>query len=187
MTVHRLDSADSHDLGRLSVCARTEVIRIAGGTGRGRRCTAAPGPLDGLLVADFSRILAGPYATMLLADLGADVIKVEGPAGDDTRSWVPPVRDGVSTYYLGVQPRQALDRAGPARRDRRRAGPRAGPARRRVIENFKPGGLTKYGLDYDVRPPDQPGVVYSSISGFGAGAGRRRARLRPDGAGDLAA
>ena len=49
------------------------------------------GPLDGLVVADFSRILAGPYATMLLADMGADVIKVEGPAGDDTRTWMPPV------------------------------------------------------------------------------------------------
>jgi hypothetical protein len=65
-----------------------------GGTGRG--------PLSGLVVADFSRILAGPYATMLLADLGADVIKVESPGGDDTRTWAPPVRDGVSTYYLGV-------------------------------------------------------------------------------------
>ena len=60
------------------------------------------GPLAGLLVADLSRILAGPYATMLLADLGAEVIKVEGPKGDDTRTWQPPVRDGVATYYLGV-------------------------------------------------------------------------------------
>src|SRR5580704_19768467 len=64
--------------------------------------TTGPGPLDGLLVADFSRVLAGPYATMLLADLGAEVIKVEGPAGDDTRHWVPPVRDGVGTYYLAI-------------------------------------------------------------------------------------
>src|ERR1700730_15504020 len=62
----------------------------------------AGGPLAGLLVADFSRILAGPYATMLLADLGAEVVKVEGPGGDDTRSWQPPVRDVISTYYLGV-------------------------------------------------------------------------------------
>src|SRR5580704_12197345 len=62
----------------------------------------AEGPLAGLLIADFSRILAGPYATMLLADMGAEVIKVESPGGDDTRTWVPPVRDGVSTYYLGV-------------------------------------------------------------------------------------
>ena len=63
---------------------------------------APAGPLAGLLVADFSRILAGPYATMLLADLGAEVVKVEGPGGDDTRTWQPPVRDGVATYYLGV-------------------------------------------------------------------------------------
>ena len=61
-----------------------------------------PGPLDGLLVADFSRVLAGPYCTMLLADLGADVIKVESPGGDDTRGWVPPTRDGVATYYLAI-------------------------------------------------------------------------------------
>src|SRR5213596_2082749 len=61
------------------------------------------GPLHGLLVADFSRVLAGPYATMLLADMGADVVKVEGPpTGDETRSWSPPERDGVSTYFLGV-------------------------------------------------------------------------------------
>src|SRR5262245_15525253 len=65
--------------------------------------TARTGPLAGLLVADFSRVLAGPYCTMLLADLGADVIKVESPAGDDTRGWVPPVTDaGVSTYFLAI-------------------------------------------------------------------------------------
>src|ERR1700729_1646708 len=61
-----------------------------------------PGPLAGLLVADFSRVLAGPYCTMILADLGAEVIKVEGPGGDDTRHWMPPVRHGVSTYSLSI-------------------------------------------------------------------------------------
>src|SRR5215210_4530695 len=60
------------------------------------------GPLHGVVVADFSRVLAGPYATMLLADLGAEVIKVEGPGGDDTRGWVPPTRGDVGTYYLAV-------------------------------------------------------------------------------------
>ena len=60
------------------------------------------GPLAGLVVADFSRVLAGPYCTMILGDLGADVIKVEGPGGDDTRHWVPPVREGISTYYLSI-------------------------------------------------------------------------------------
>ena len=61
-----------------------------------------PPPLSGILVADFSRVLAGPYATMLLADLGADVVKVESPQGDETRGWKPPVRGDDSTYYLGV-------------------------------------------------------------------------------------
>src|SRR3989442_12344318 len=60
------------------------------------------GPLDGLLVADFSRVLAGPYCTMLLGDLGATVIKVESPAGDDTRTWMPPNRNGVRTYYMAI-------------------------------------------------------------------------------------
>src|SRR2546422_564043 len=104
------------------------------------------GPLSGLLVADFSRILAGPYATMLLADLGADVVKVEGPRGDDTRSWMPPVRGDVSTYYLGINRGKrsiALDL-----RDETDAGLARELARRAdvVIENFRPGGLVKYGL-----------------------------------------
>jgi crotonobetainyl-CoA:carnitine CoA-transferase CaiB-like acyl-CoA transferase len=129
------------------------------------------GPLDGVLVADFSRILAGPYATMLLADLGAEVVKVEGPQGDDTRSWMPPVRGEVSTYYLGVNRGKrsiALDLRDPddvalARELARRADV--------VIENLRPGGMTKYGLDYASVSVDNPGVVYSSISGFGSGEG----------------
>ncbi len=127
------------------------------------------GPLAGLLVADFSRILAGPYATMLLADLGAEVIKVEGPGGDDTRTWQPPVRDGVSTYYLGVNRNKrsiALDLKDPA--DRAAA---LELARRAdvLIENFRPGGLARFGLDYDTVAEGNPGVVYASISGFGSG------------------
>ncbi|PRX48740.1 crotonobetainyl-CoA:carnitine CoA-transferase CaiB-like acyl-CoA transferase [Prauserella shujinwangii] len=133
---------------------------------------SAGGPLAGLLVADFSRVLAGPYATMLLADLGAEVIKVEAPAGDETRSWMPPVRDGVSTYYLGINRGKrsiALDLraesdATAARELARRADV--------VIENFKPGGLARYGLDYESVRAANPGVVYASISGFGTGAGR---------------
>ena len=128
-----------------------------------------PGPLDGLLVADFSRILAGPYATMLLADLGADVVKVEGPHGDDTRTWAPPVHDGVSTYFLGINRNKrsvVLDftdkhDAGLARELARRAD--------MVIENFRPGGLAKYGLDYDTVAAANPRVLYASISGFGSG------------------
>src|SRR5512140_2699161 len=67
-----------------------------------RETDQRPGPLDGLLIADFSRVLAGPYCTMLLGDLGATVIRVESPAGDDTRTWMPPDRHGVATYYLAI-------------------------------------------------------------------------------------
>ncbi|MFE9185861.1 CaiB/BaiF CoA transferase family protein [Micromonospora haikouensis] len=129
------------------------------------------GPLDGLLVADFSRILAGPYATMLLADLGAQVIKVEGPAGDDTRTWMPPMRDEVSTYYLGINRNKrsiALDLKDPADLDvARRLAARADV----MIENFRPGGLTRFGLDYATVAAGNSRVVYASISGFGTGAG----------------
>jgi crotonobetainyl-CoA:carnitine CoA-transferase CaiB-like acyl-CoA transferase len=127
------------------------------------------GPLAGLLVADFSRILAGPYATMLLADLGAEVVKVEAPGGDDTRTWQPPVRDGISTYYLGVNRNKrsvALDLKDPedlavAQELARRADV--------LVENFRPGGLARFGLDYQAVAAGNPGVVYASISGFGSG------------------
>jgi crotonobetainyl-CoA:carnitine CoA-transferase CaiB-like acyl-CoA transferase len=129
------------------------------------------GPLAGLLVADFSRILAGPYATMLLADLGAQVIKVESPGGDDTRTWMPPVRDGVSTYYLGVNRNKrsvALDL-----KDSGDLAAAQELARRAdvLIENFRPGGLTRFGLDYDTVSAGNARIVYASISGFGSGAG----------------
>jgi len=129
------------------------------------------GPLDGLLVADFSRILAGPYATMLMADLGAEVVKVEGPGGDDTRTWMPPVRDEVSTYYLSVNRNKrsiALDLKDPA--DLAVAHDLARRADI-VVENFRPGGLAKYGLDYESVSAGNERVVYASISGFGSGGG----------------
>jgi len=129
-------------------------------------------PLDGVVVADFSRILAGPYATMLLADLGAEVIKVEGPGGDDTRTWVPPVRpDGVSTYYASINRNKKsvlLDLRDDG--DLRTAQDLAARADV-VIENFKPGGLRKFGLDYESVAARNPAVVYSSISGFGSAEG----------------
>ena len=126
------------------------------------------GALDGILIADFSRILAGPYCTMLLADMGAQVISVESPSGDDTRTWMPPVRDGVSTYYLGINRNKraiALDLRLPedltaAQELARRADV--------VIENFKPGGLQRFGLDYAAVQATNPAVVYASINGFGS-------------------
>ncbi len=130
------------------------------------------GPLSGVLVADFSRVLAGPYATMLMADLGAEVVKVEGPQGDDTRSWTPPVRGEVSTYYLGVN--RGKRSIALNLRDETDARLARELARRAdvVVENFRPGGLAKYGLDYDSVSASNPGVVYGSISGFGSEEGR---------------
>jgi crotonobetainyl-CoA:carnitine CoA-transferase CaiB-like acyl-CoA transferase len=131
----------------------------------------AAGPLSGLLVADFSRILAGPYASMLLADLGADVVKVESPAGDDTRTWLPPTRGDVATYYLAINRNKrsiALDLRDPddaalARELAARADV--------MLENFRPGGLAKYGLDHASVSAANERVIYASISGFGSGKG----------------
>jgi crotonobetainyl-CoA:carnitine CoA-transferase CaiB-like acyl-CoA transferase len=129
------------------------------------------GPLDGLLVADFSRVLAGPYCTMLLGDLGATVIKVESPAGDDTRTWMPPDRDGVATYYLAINRNKrsiVLDFNDPA--DLRLAHELA--ARADVfIENFKPGGLKRFDLDYEAVQGRNAAIIYASISGFGTAQG----------------
>jgi crotonobetainyl-CoA:carnitine CoA-transferase CaiB-like acyl-CoA transferase len=131
-----------------------------------------PGPLSGLLVADFSRVLAGPYATMLLADLGAEVVKVEGPpTGDDTRTWTPPARAGVSTYYLGINRGKrsvVLDLGDPG--DVGLARELAGRADV-LVENLKPGGMGRFGLGYADLRAANPGLVYASISGFGSGAG----------------
>ncbi len=129
-------------------------------------------PLAGIVVADFSRVLAGPLATMTLADLGARVIKVERPgAGDDTRSWGPPFTEHGSTYFASVNRSKesvALDLGDPddlatARRLAERADV--------VIENFKPGTMARLGLAYDDLAPANPGLVYCSISGFGSAEG----------------
>src|SRR5215813_10470117 len=130
-----------------------------------------PGPLAGLLVADFSRVLAGPYCTMILGDLGADVIKVEGPGGDDTRHWMPPVHSGISTYYLSINRNKRSVQLNL--RDHGDRAAAAELARRAdiMVENFKPGGLRQFGLDYDSVRATNPAVIYASITGFGAGGG----------------
>jgi crotonobetainyl-CoA:carnitine CoA-transferase CaiB-like acyl-CoA transferase len=130
-----------------------------------------PGPLDGLLIADFSRVLAGPYCTMLLGDLGATVIKVESPAGDDTRNWMPPDRNGVATYYMAINRNKrsiTLDFNDPT--DLQLAHELASRADI-FIENFKPGGLKRFGLDYDSVQQRNEGIIYASISGFGTEQG----------------
>lgn len=131
----------------------------------------ATGPLSGILIADFSRVLAGPYATMLLADMGATVIKVESPVGDETRHWLPPEVDGVSTYFMSINRNKksiVLDFTDD--NDLTTAREIASRAHV-VVENFKPGGLEKFALDFDNVRASNPGVIYSSVTGFGTKGG----------------
>ena len=125
-------------------------------------------PLEGLLVADFSRVLAGPLATMTLADLGARVIKVERPGvGDDTRQWGPPFSGTGSTYFESVNRNKesvCLDLADKTDRD---VALELALRADIVVENFKPGGMQKLGLGYERLSRDNPRLIYVSISGFG--------------------
>ncbi|GAA4038687.1 hypothetical protein GCM10023063_24910 [Arthrobacter methylotrophus] len=129
------------------------------------------GPLAGIVVADFSRVLAGPYCTMLLADMGATVIKVESPSGDETRAWKPPVFEGQSTYYLSINRNKrsiALDFGDPGDLETARTIAESADV---VVENFKPGGLDRFGLDYASITERNPAVIYASITGFGSAGG----------------
>jgi crotonobetainyl-CoA:carnitine CoA-transferase CaiB-like acyl-CoA transferase len=126
-------------------------------------------PLRGVRVVDLSRVLAGPYCTMVLADLGADVVKVERPeGGDETRTWGPPFTGGEAAYYLSVNRGKrscALDLSQPEGRDLALE-LCAGAAV--VIENFKVGGADRLGVGYDAVRKRNPRVVYCSITGFGS-------------------
>ncbi len=132
------------------------------------------GPLGHLKVLDLSRVLAGPWAGQILADLGADVIKVERPGeGDDTRGWGPPWlkdkdgNDREAAYYLSTNRNKrsvAIDIASVEGQEIVR---KLAADSDVVIENFKVGGLKKYGLDYQSLSKDNPGLVYCSITGFG--------------------
>jgi crotonobetainyl-CoA:carnitine CoA-transferase CaiB-like acyl-CoA transferase len=131
--------------------------------------TSLNGPLEGIRVLDLSRVLAGPYAAMVLGDLGAEVIKVERPGvGDDLRGWGPPFAPGgESTYFLGVNRNKrgiSLDLATEAGRDVVRELAASADV---VIENFRVGMLEGMGLGYEDLRAINPGLVYCSISGFG--------------------
>ena len=125
-------------------------------------------PLAGVRVVDLSRVLAGPYATMTLADLGADVVKIEHPAGgDETRAWGPPFAGGESAYFLSVNRSKrsvALDLKDPEGRE---LALELCARAEVVIENFRPGSAARLGLDYEAVRQLRPDVVYCTISGFG--------------------
>ncbi|MBK8419204.1 MAG: CoA transferase [Anaerolineales bacterium] len=124
-------------------------------------------PLNGTRVLDLSRVLAGPYCTMVLGDLGADVIKVEPPEGDETRGWGPPFAEGESAYYLcvnrnkrGIVINLKTDEGKKVLRD-------LALQSDVLVENFRPGTLEKFGLDFETLHELNPKLIYCSITGFG--------------------
>ncbi|CAO3430844.1 CaiB/BaiF CoA transferase family protein [Azospirillum doebereinerae] len=135
------------------------------------------GPLSHIKVLELSRVLAGPWAAQTLADLGADVIKVERPgAGDDTRAWGPPWAGDQSAYFLSANRGKRSITIDFERPEGQELVRRLALQADVVIENFKVGGLVKYGLDYDSLKAINPKLVYCSITGFGqTGPYRNRA------------
>ena len=129
--------------------------------------SVTPLPLEGVRVLDFSHALAGPYCTMLLGDLGADVIKIEPPKGDHSRQWGPPFINGESSYFLSVNRNKrsvVLDLKRPAAL---RVAEKLAMECDVVVENFKPGTMTRLGLDAETLQGRKAALVYASISGFG--------------------
>jgi len=142
----------------------------------GRQARMERLPLSGVRVVDLTRVMAGPYCTMLLGDLGADVIKIERPGtGDDTRAWGPPFIDGVSAYYLSVNRNKrsiTLDLKHPAGQE---VFWRLVDQADVVVENFSPGTVDRLGIGYQAVRGRRPQIIYCSISGFGqTGPGKDR-------------
>jgi crotonobetainyl-CoA:carnitine CoA-transferase CaiB-like acyl-CoA transferase len=126
--------------------------------------------LAGIRVLDLSRVLAGPYCTMLLADLGADVVKVERPGeGDETRTWGPPYAGGEAAYFLSVNRSKRSVAIDLGREEGRALAHRLAADADVVLENFRAGTAERLGLGYDDLSRTNPGLVYCSIGGFGSG------------------
>jgi formyl-CoA transferase len=134
----------------------------------GKGLAASPGALAGIKVIDLTRVLGGPYCTMILSDHGAEVIKVEPPQGDEVRDWGPPFLDGDASYFIGVNRNKrsiALDLGKP---EGRAVLLRLLEGADVLVENFKPGSMEKWGLGYEADlAPRFPGLIHCRVSGFG--------------------
>ena len=138
------------------------------------RSDNAAGPLDGVTVLDLTRVLSGPYCTMMLADMGARVIKVEQPGkGDDTRAWGPPFQEGESAYFLSINRNKESVTLNLKHPDGRRVLDALIARADVLVENFRPGTLDRMGLGYREVSARRPDLVYCSISGFGQTGPRR--------------
>jgi formyl-CoA transferase len=134
----------------------------------GKGLARSAGALAGLKVIDLTRVLGGPYCTMILSDHGADVIKIEPPQGDETRHWGPPFHDGDASYFLGVNRNKrglALDLSKP---EGRAVLLRLLEGADVLIENYKPGSMEKWGIGYETLSARFPGLIHCRVSGFGA-------------------
>ena len=134
----------------------------------GKGLAKSPGALAGMKVVDLTRVLGGPYCTMILSDHGAEVIKIEPPQGDEVRDWGPPFHEGDASYFIGVNRNKraiALDLGKP---EGRAVLLRLLDGADVLIENFKPGAMEKWGLGYeDVLSKRFPRLIHCRISGFG--------------------
>jgi crotonobetainyl-CoA:carnitine CoA-transferase CaiB-like acyl-CoA transferase len=135
----------------------------------GKGLARSPGALTGLKVIDLTRVLGGPYCTMILSDHGADVIKIEPPQGDEVRDWGPPFHENDASYFIGINRNKqslALDIGTP---EGRAVLLRLLNGADVLVENFKPGSMEKWGLGYEAElAPRFPGLIHCRISGFGA-------------------
>jgi crotonobetainyl-CoA:carnitine CoA-transferase CaiB-like acyl-CoA transferase len=127
-----------------------------------------PGPLDGIRVLDLTRALAGPYCTMMLGDMGADVIKVEMPGtGDEARSWGPPFVDGESTYFMSISRNKRSVTVDLKQAEGREVVRKLIQRSDVLVENFRPGLMDRFGLGYEHARALNPRLIFCSISGFG--------------------
>lgn len=124
-------------------------------------------PLNGIRVLDLSRVLAGPYCTMVLGDLGAEVIKVESPEGDETRGWGPPFRGGESAYYLCVNRNKRSIVLNFKTEEGHKIIHELIKRSDVLVENFRPGTLARFSLDFESASAINPNLIYCSITGFG--------------------
>jgi crotonobetainyl-CoA:carnitine CoA-transferase CaiB-like acyl-CoA transferase len=126
-------------------------------------------------------VLAAPYATMVLADLGAEVVKIEHPRGDETRAWGPPHARGEATYFLSVNRNKTSAVLDLSTADGKAAAREIALGADVVVENFRPGTMARFGLSYEDPRTVHPGLVYCSVTGFArrTGSARRTTRQQP--------